>query len=227
MICNDDSSRILEVSLGSLTRELWARRPELRRRVGREWTRLHYQNHGRKRAGRFLPEEIALLEHIAASRGHMRLMLAGHPRIVGRVRRALPQGLRGRLVDAVPASSNDRSTDVVLATLSALLEQQKRESPAAVGLLRQALCKSGLAVSGYAACGEALESGQADLLVILSHRGDGQNRLREELVRLAARRDVRVEAVQQSVQLEELGGVGCLLRYESWTRPASAALGAA
>ena len=46
MISTEESVRILEVNLGAVTEELWKDRPELRKRVGREWTKDHYQDQG-------------------------------------------------------------------------------------------------------------------------------------------------------------------------------------
>ena len=38
LISTEESARILEVNLGEVTEELWRERPELRKRVGREWS---------------------------------------------------------------------------------------------------------------------------------------------------------------------------------------------
>lgn len=222
MICNEESVRVLEVSLGSVTREIWTHRPELRKRVGREWTKLHYQNHRRDRAERFVKEKIALVERIVASGGHSHLMLAGNPRVLARVRKSLPKRLERKLVDVIPASARDRSTDIVVATLSSFVEHEERESVASVHLLRQELRRGGLAVCGYGDSREALERGQADQLIILADRDDANGARREELVRLALLHDVPVEVVQHSEELIELGGVGCLLRYETRTPAMSA-----
>ena len=223
MICNEDSARVLEVSLGSVTREVWSRRPELRKRVGREWTRLHYQSHRRDRAARFVKEKIALVERIVASGRHTHLMLAGNPRILALVRKALPKSLESKLIDTIPASARDRSTDIVVATLSTFIEHEERESVSAVSLLRRELRRGGLAVHGYGNSREALEAGQADQLILLADGSSEETAQREELVRLAVQNDVHVEVVQHSDELAELGGVGCLLRYQSWVPPIAAA----
>ena len=222
MICNEESARVLEVSLGSVTREAWTRRPELRRRVGREWTKLHYQNHRRDRNERFVKEKIALVERVMAAGGHTHLMLAGSPHILARVRKALPKSLSGKLVDAIPASSRDRATDIVLATLSTFAEHEEQESIAAVGLLRRELRRGGLAVCGYRDSRLALEQGNADQLIVLETSDDESGAKREELVKLAVGSDVPVEVVQNSEELARLGGVGCLLRFENrFTMPGS------
>lgn len=225
LICNKDSARVLEVSLGSVTREVWTRRPELRKRVGREWTKLHYQNHRRDRTDRFLKEKIEMVERIVSAGGHTHLMLAGNPQILARVRKALPKHLERRLVDVIPAAARDRSTDIVLATLSTFIEHEERESVAAVHLLRRELRRGGLAVCGYGESRRALEQGQADQLILLAELDKAELARREELVRLAVDQDVPVEVVQHSEELEQLGGVGCLLRYESRSPAMAAALG--
>ena len=50
LISTESHARIVEVSVGNVTSELWTERPELRKRVGREWTKEHYQNHRRDRS---------------------------------------------------------------------------------------------------------------------------------------------------------------------------------
>ena len=49
LLTTETSARIIGVNLGSVTAQLWRSRPELRRRVGHEWTREHYQDHRRER----------------------------------------------------------------------------------------------------------------------------------------------------------------------------------
>jgi hypothetical protein len=215
MICREDAAWVLEVNLGSVTRELWTRKPELRQRVGREWTRLHYLNHRRDRRDRFIKEKIAVLEEIVRSGGHSHIMLAGSPQLTVRVRKALPPHLKKILVDVVPSAARDRVEDVVAATLSTFLDQEERESQALVDVLRQELLRGGLAVAGIADSRVALEHGQADILLLTSSYSTEELQTREELIRLAQASGVGVEVVQHSDFLQELDGVGCLLRYRA------------
>lgn len=216
LICNEESARVLEISLGSVTREILTRRPELRKRVGREWTKLHYQSHRRDRTDRFVKEKIAMVDRIMSAGGHSHLMLAGSPQMLQRVRKSLPKAIENKLVDTIPAAARDRSSDIVLATLSTFIEHEEQESVATVSLLREELQRGGLAVCGYGECYTALQRGQADQLIVLDDRKCLGVPQREELVRLAVQQDVPVEVVQKSEELAELGGAGCLLRYEAW-----------
>jgi hypothetical protein len=45
LVTTENSAHILGINLGSVTEEIRKARPELRRRLGHEWTREHYQNH--------------------------------------------------------------------------------------------------------------------------------------------------------------------------------------
>lgn len=243
MISTEEKVRVLEVTLGAITRELWAERPELRARVGREWTREHYQNHRRDRDERFLKEKIELLERLMAAGGHTHLILAGSPRLTARIRNRLPRQLQAKLIDVVHASASAHVADVVTATLSSFIDREQQESLDTVAELVSALRRGGLAAAGTAATLTALRRNQADVLVMsgafepgpawrCSHCGWAgatsspperceecnsselkSANLREMMVKLAERQSVEVEIVEHSDVLMELGGVGCLLRY--------------
>ena len=243
LISTEESARILEVNLGAVTRELWAERPELRERVGREWTHEHYQNHRRDRGELFLKEKIDILEKRIAAGGHTHLILAGSPQVTGRIRNRLPKHLQTKLVDMVPASAHARVADVVSATLSSFIEREQQESLDAVAELVSAVRRGGLGEAGTAATHEALRRGQADVLVMARAYEPGRTlrcrkcgwidatfsspercpecesselqsaNLKEVMVKLAERQSLEVEIVQDSDVLMALGGVGCLLRY--------------
>jgi rubrerythrin len=243
LIATEESARILEVNLGAITSQLWADRPELRERVGREWTHDHYQNHRRDRGDRFLKEKIEILKSLMAAGGHTHLILAGSPRMTARVRTSLPKHLHAKLVDVVPASSSSHVTAVVAATLSSFIEHEQQESREAVVELVGALRRGGLAAAGSNATLNALQRGQADVLIMAhdyepgrawvcgpcgwidasspqsgrcpqcASRAPQAADLKEMLVALAERQSREVEFVQDNSVLTSLGGVGCLLRY--------------
>ena len=210
LIASEEKARVVEVNLGAVTRQLWVERPELRHRVGREWSRQHYQNHRRERSQQFVREKVKLLERLVSDRGYSHLLLAGPPQVVTRVRKALPKSLADKLVDTVPASSRDKLVDVVEATLSSFVEQEEQESLALSDELLREIQTGGLAVVGPEDVLTALKKAQADALV-LSVSYDGRDR--EEMVRLAEQAGCRVEVVNTSEPLDRLGGVGALLRY--------------
>lgn len=161
------------------------------------------------------------------------------------IREALPKRLASKLIDVVPASANERTSAVVAATLASFVEEEQRESLAAVDRLRKNICSHGLAVAGSSASLQALKCRQVDLLVMATEYqpepawmctrcdmtaaqpvrpvvcpncGCSTTReldLKEELVRLAELAGCGVEIVHDSETLIRLGGVGCLLRFLS------------
>jgi hypothetical protein len=243
MLAAGDSIRILGVNLGAVTLEIWDRRPELRQRVGRSWTKEHYQSHARERTNRCLQEGIQVLERMMLAGGYKHLILAGDPRVTSRIRPALPKQLATMLVDVVHASANDAISDVVSATLLSFIEQEEQESLALVDRIRQAIYTDGLAVVGTRASWEALRASQADVLILArAYAPDAgwmcaaceavevdtvkPNKcpicrepeplaldVKEAMVRLAEQIGCEVEVVNHSDWLMRLGGVGCLLRY--------------
>jgi len=110
MISTERSVRILGINLGAVTEELWRERPELRKRVGREWSKCQYQNHRRDRTEKFIKEKISILDRLMSVGGYGHLILAGHPRMTARVRDQLPKHLRTKLVDVVPVASKTPRT---------------------------------------------------------------------------------------------------------------------
>lgn len=242
LISTESQARIVEVSVGEITRDLWTECPELRKRVGREWSKEHYQNHRRNRTQKFIKEKIEILDRLFASEAHTHLMLAGNPRMVTRVRDALPKRLKDKLIDFVPVSGNASTTDIVGVTLSAFADHEQTESIETAGLLLDELRTGGLAVAGTDATLESLERRQVDILVLSeSYKGPGGWKcseckhvglvpippvcprcgertlanvdLKEEMVRTAEQTGATVEIVRSSDLLVDVGGVGCLLMY--------------
>lgn len=211
VISTEKKARILEVDTGSVTESLWMERPELRKRIGREWTKEHYRNHREDRGGKFLKEKIRILERVMSAGGHTHLILAGSPQRTSRLKKALPKRLVDRLVDTVVIDKSAETGSVVEATLATFIEQEQKESLAAVEMLQREINTNGLAVVGSEATLEALKRGQADMLILAKEFYEGE--LKEELVKLAVRHGIKMETVSGSHTLNQYGGVGCLLRY--------------
>lgn len=243
LLATEASARIIGVNLGAVTEQIWHARPDLRRRVAREWSKDHFRDHRRERNQQFLHEQIRVLERLLASGGYGHVVLAGSPRLTSAIRKALPRDISHKVVDIVPASARDHLSDIVASTLQVFLEHEERDSQAIAEGLTQQIHSHGLAVAGTSATLGALRKRQADSLVIAKAYDPGvglecrrcgftaldracarvcpacrRDSLRDfdikaEIVRLAGAADCRVEIVEHSDMLMALGGVGCLLRY--------------
>ena len=242
VLCSKEDVRIVAVNLGAVTKVLWGKRPELRKRLGRGWTKLHYQKR-RDHQRRFLREQVRLLEKLLGEEGHTHLILAGHPTATGRMLEMLPKGVAAKLVDRLPASSRTPLSDVVEASINAFVAQEEQDSRVVAEKLVQQLRSGGLATAGTDKCLEALRQGQAHVLVVAADYSPAPVRTckichllqekvsrslacpvcgseewrefdpKEEMVRGAERTGCGVEVVNQSDVLTRLGGVGCLLRF--------------
>jgi rubrerythrin len=243
LLANQAAVRILEVNLGAATVQAWTTQPKLRERVGREWTKEHYESHRRERTARFLKEQIELLGRLMVAGKHTHLILAGDPHLTREIRRALPKAVASKLIDTIPAASRDAQADVVTATLSAFVEWEEQESQAVAARFVKGIRTQARAVAGATACLEALRQRRADILLLardiapkpgwlcsscgtmrIGHTVPdvcpecGKQEVRaidatQGLVRLAGQQDCPVEVVDHCDPLMAMGGVGCLTRY--------------
>lgn len=243
LFATEENARILGINLGDITQDIWKNRPDLRHRVGNEWTKEHFQDHRRERGKQFIREQIRIADQLMSAGGYGHLIVAGSARITAEIRQALPKHLKAKLVDVVSASANDRISDVVTATLQSFLDHEETESLEVVEQLLKQIHLHGLAVAGTDAGMVALRAAQADILVLAkdyrpncawlcpscgaessqapapgacprcAHLPLRQFDIKEEMVRLAGQTGCLVEVVEHSDALMQLGGVGCLLRY--------------
>lgn len=232
MISTEEQARILEIVLGTVTREAWLQRPELRKRVGREWTREHYQNHQKDRRRRFLKEKIDLLEKLASKGGYSHLILAGSDKMVAAVREELPAKLRDSLLDVCNLQVNDPREKVVRETIGTFVEQEQKESNANLDRLQQTLLNGSGAVVGLDACERTINAGVVDTLLIAGMEKPGPGEVlkthkhrvatgafqtleqrRENLVKLAVEMQCPIEFVERDSFLDDYNGIGAILRY--------------
>jgi hypothetical protein len=212
LLCSNNSARVMEVHLGTITANLWKDMPELRKRVGREWTKHHFQDHRQARTDQFFKGIVRMLEQSMASGGYKHIILAGSMDVTERVRRLLPKHLEEKVLDSIVANRNDNADDVVEATLATFIEEEQRESMTRVEEVQRELRSRGLATIGHRHTKRALEYGQVDVLVLARELDPD---IKEPLVRLAERTSCEIETVDGSHWLLENEGVGALLRY--WT----------
>ena len=211
LIATEESARILEVNLGAVTESLWTERPDLRKRIGRVWSKEHYQNHRRNRTDKFFKEKIEILEKLMDGGGYSHLIVAGSPKITSQLQKLLPKKLSSQLVDIIPASEKIKTESLVERTLASFIQHEQDESFQAVERLKAELFGDGLAVVGEDECIRALENGRADMLLLADEYEDQQKK--EKMVKLAVKGGCKIETVSDSYTLIQHGGVGCLLRY--------------
>lgn len=211
LLAGEDTVRVFEVNVGEATEEAVRTRPDVAERVSETNARKRYE---RRRTGSdaFLDETVRLLDRVVAQRGHSHLVLAGPPRLLERVREALPKHLSQKLLDPLPVTPRDRTEAILSASLARFVEKEEEESRAVASRLIREIRRGGLGVAGLGATREALANGQVDVLVVL-RSFDPPAGEKDELARLAERTGAHVEVVAESAGLAALGGVGALLRF--------------
>ena len=212
LIVSEEEARILEISLGEVTRQVWTERAALRDRVGREWTRRHYQNHRRHRTEAFYKEVLEILERRVLAGGFAHLVIAGNAQAIGLLRPRLSKQLESRVVEILSHAKRQSPTDVVRSTIGSFVEREQLETLATVRQLREEIRKGGLAVVGRDSTRDALEAGAVDVLLLSADWEDHFDE-REQLVRQAERSGAEIEVVQNEELLEAYEGVGALLRF--------------
>lgn len=208
----EKKARILETTIGAVTNEIMTERPELREKIGREWTRERYQNHKEDRQNRFIQSKISVLEELVSKNGHNHIILSGSPKEVSRFRKFLPQKLANMLLDVMNVNPKAGINPIIVEAIETFAISENEESLGRVNQLEAAIMKSGLGVVGEIGAMHAIEYGYADVLIISQDYSD--DLIKEKLVRLAISRGIEIETVKESEKLKRLQGVGCLLKYK-------------
>lgn len=248
LVCSQDTARIITVNLGAVTRDLLHKRPEFRRRAGREWTKEHFRRHRTTRTQEFVGDVVSALSGVMAAGSYDHLILAGEPKMTAMVRKVLPSNMAARLCGVIRMPGRIRAQDIVANSIAFFVETEDRESQATVEDLQRQLRIGGLAVAGTRASYWALKRSQVETLVMSTEYSPSPgSRCRdcllerpherwtkkcpacgsrsfedisvpEVMLRLAEQRGFGVELVRDNPMLTRLGGVGCLLRYRPWPR---------
>lgn len=210
-ILTESEARILETTIGSITEDIMGDRPELRQRIGREWTREHYHSYCEEQANLFVKEKVEIIDNLMSRGGHNHLILAGSPKMAARLRRALPPRLKAKVIDTVVTNPREGLSPILAESIKLFIAMENVESHSRVDELECAVFSNGLGVCGYEATLEALQNGSASMLIV--DQNMLEHELREELVRLAAKSRIPIETVNRNETMLRLGCVGCLLRY--------------
>lgn len=211
IITTESKAQILETTIGSVTEEIMATRPELRQRIGREWTKEHYRNHKFEKEQQFIKEKIGIVDELMAKNGHNHLIVAGSPKMVSRLTSALPERLKSKLVTQFACNPHAGIGPLLRNCILEFSAAEQVESHDYVEALQSAVLSGGLGMIGFEECRDALLFGYADMLIVDQDFNNWEGR--EELVRLATDSNVQIETVSESATLKQLGGIGCLLRY--------------
>ncbi len=172
-----------------------------------------YQRRVENQREEFAREAAAALDTLVAQEGAKRVILAGDAVAIPLLHRALPSRLEPLIHEEVlRLDIKTPRTEVMreIAPILALVEEE--ESHARADQLMEAVREQGLGVIGLQEARDAFEQGQGDVLV-LAEEAPLKEQERTELVRLATLSGAEVDLVTGHEALQQVGGVGALLRY--------------
>jgi len=182
----------------------------------------HYQRHAQHKRAEFATEVGDQIEQLVA-RGHVtQVILAGEVEAIPLVREALSPRV-AQLVRELhpPLASLEVATpaDAIREEIMPLLREAKAEQDrTTVEKLVEAVRADRLGVAGLELTQRALANGQVETLILpagLESPPGVPSETRTELIEQATRTDASIAIVDSSVLLQQLGGVGALLRYRT------------
>ena len=147
--------------------------------------------------------------------GAKRVILAGDAVAIPLLHRALSTQLEPLIVEEVLRLDIRTPSHEVLREIAPILAQvEEEESHVRADRLVDAVREQGLGVIGLQETRNALEHGQGEVLV-LAEEAPLDEQERSDLVRLATLSAAEVDLVKGHETLQQMGGVGALLRYRS------------
>jgi peptide chain release factor subunit 1 len=189
-------------------------RDENRKHQAGGWSQARFQRHIQNNRVEFIKTAAEAIEQLVQREGATRLVLAGNEVALPLLKDALSPQMAQLLHDE-PLRLHIRTPGAqVQSEVAPLLMQLETEQDrTVVEQLVHGVRGGGLAVSGLKQTRQALENGQVDTLVLATNTGLAEEE-RNELIQLAATTSAGVEVVEGHETLDELGGVGALLRYK-------------
>ncbi len=220
VVTDTNTARIIVFGLGEVERTGRIENIKMTRSDQGGWSQARYQRHVDHFHRQHVKELVDVLDRVVRTERIDRLVLAGDEVVVPLIRSQLPKALAARVVDVVSLDVRAPEHAVLAETLRAIREQDAREDADLARRVLDAYRAGGLGVVGVEETRAALQNGQVHELVlsarpdrIRGERGEGGAAVADELVALARRTDARVTFLEDPVLLEEVGGVGGLLRY--------------
>jgi stalled ribosome rescue protein Dom34 len=172
-----------------------------------------YQRRVENQREAFAREAAAALEELVAHEGATRVILAGDAVAIPLLHRALSPQIEPLIQEEVLRLDIRTPRHAVRREIAPILaEVEEEESHARADRLVEAVRKQGLGVIGQRETRDALEQGQGEVLV-LAEEAPLDEQERNDLVRLASLASAEVDLVKEHEILQQMGGVGALLRY--------------
>ncbi|MGH6693563.1 MAG: Vms1/Ankzf1 family peptidyl-tRNA hydrolase [Gammaproteobacteria bacterium] len=215
LLVDTNSARLFVFSLGRTSDRAHVSNVKTRRASGGGWSEARYQRHVENFHQHHMKEVVGVLERVVREEGIEHIVAACDEVARPLLMEQLPDDLADRLVDIGHAGIRAPEHEVLAETFGALRQRDADTDLERVEAMLGAWRAGGLAVAGPDNTLDALAKRQVEeLLIAAAGFDDGKAALADELVRGAHQNGARVRFIEDASLLEDVGGVGALLRFK-------------
>jgi len=241
LVVDTNSARIFVFGTGATINTVDVQNPKTKHSKAGGWSQARYQRRADNVHTNHMKEVVEALGRIVREEKIDQIVIAGDDVAVARLREQLPGELADKIIDVVKLQRNAQDASFLEATFDAIRVRDAETDAEKVEELLNEWQSGGLGVAGPEATLSAFELGQVDELVITGsveslkpvqklpdaapaamqadtsapETGIDEDRLKlsAELIKLAQQTSARVRFIEDATLLEEVGGVGALLRF--------------
>jgi peptide chain release factor subunit 1 len=188
----------------------------------------------------FLTDVSEDVEKLFSEEEIVKIVIAGPGNAKKLFKNILPPNIKSKIVEIIDADFDESESRVVSKAEEIVLKNEKETSEKNVSKLKEEILRNGLAVYGLKETRDAVRNGQIELLLVgkgykikgwicekcqavdtsakdkCPYCGSKTSEVGviEEFIEFAERADTKIEFVEDNPVLNELGGVGGLLRFK-------------
>jgi peptide subunit release factor 1 (eRF1) len=226
LLVDTNSARLFVFSLGAAESRETVRNPKTRRSVQGGWSQARYQRHLENFHLHHMKEVVGILDRVVREEKINHVVVACDEVARPTLMEQLPKHLAEKIVDVVKLDIRTPEQQVLAETLEALRGKDAETDADHVQRMLDAWRAGGLGVAGPTGVMAALEMGQVEELLISgtpdrlrASSGTDKTVLADDLVRKAQQTSARIRFVEDPELLDEVGGVGAILRFRIEAQP--------
>lgn len=240
LLADTNRARIFVFATGKTVEEQTVENVKTKRTSVGGWSQARYQRHEENYHLQHVKEVVQMLERVVSEEDVENVILAGDEAVViPLIREQLPQALSDKVIDALSFGIDTPAHELFEESLKAFHRHDSRTDMEKLERLMNEFRADDLGVAGVPDTLAALSNGQVEELLIVStpdklaydeeevkkvlklYEPDGelpqelnQQTIADELVRRAnLLSSARVTIIEDDTRLQQVGGVGALLRY--------------
>lgn len=241
VLLDTNKARILVFSLAGMQHDERIVNDKTRRSSKGGWSQARYQRHADNIHMHHMKEVVDTLDRLVREERISQIVVSGEEVALPKLREQLPAHLAEKIVDTLPLQRHAGGGAILEDTLAAIHMRDAESDAERVQELLDAWHSGGLGVVGPEATLTAFQMGQVEELIITGSvdtlkpvqklpddavetmaadtsapRGavdDARLKLSAELIKRAQQTAARIRFIEDASLLEEVGGVGALLRF--------------